>query len=281
MPHALAVRHVTVSGVLRATPSIVRVTLAGSELASFESTGPTDHVKVFFPDPVTGELAAPSLTADGLQPPAHGTVISRLYTPRAFRPRGESGLPELDLDLVLHGGVSDGVVSDGVGPASAWAARAAVGNPLVIAGPKTSKLVPEGFASFLLACDETALPAVARWLELLPAGTPVRVLAEIGSVEEEAYLPTVPRGTEVLWLRRNGLPGTSPVLEQAVRLCSPIGAGTYVWAGGEAGSLVGVRRFLRHELRLPLRQVEFEGFWRRGSAKFDHHDPIDPTDAGD
>ena len=275
VPHALAVRHVTVVAVLRVTPTIVRVTLAGSELAGFESTGPTDHVKVFFPDPLTGELSAPTVTAEGLQPPAHGTAISRLYTPRAFRARGKSGLPELDLDLVLHASVPDGV-----GPAAAWAARAAVGDPLVVSGPKTSKLTPEGFTSFLLACDETALPAVARWLELLPAGTPVRVLAEISLVEDEAYLPMVPRGTEVLWLRRNGLPGTSRVLEQAVRACGSIGAGTYVWAGGEAGSLVGVRRYLRRELGLPGHQVEFEGFWRLGADNFDHHAPIDPADAG-
>ena len=106
------------------------------------------------------------------------------------------------------------------------------------------------------------------------------MLAEISSVEDEAYLPMVPRGTEVLWLRRNGLPGTSRVLEQAVRACGPIGAGTYVWAGGEAGSLVGVRRYLRRELGLPGHQVEFEGFWRLGADNFDHHAPIDPADAG-
>lgn len=270
VPHEMAVRRVSVAAVQRVTPVMVRVTLAGDELAGFESSGPTDHVKVFFPDPATGELAAPTLTADGLQRPEHGTPYPRDYTPRAFRERGVSGAPELDLDLVLH---------DDGGPAATWASRATVGDPLVVAGPRGSKLVPDGFHRYLLACDETALPAVARWLELLPDGTPVRVLAEVSSVADQAYLPTLPRGAEVLWLRREGLPGTSDVLEQAIRACGPIGPRTYVWAGGEAGSLVGVRRYLRRELGLPRHQVEVAGYWRRGTADFDHHAPIDPTDA--
>ncbi|RYV52780.1 siderophore-interacting protein [Pengzhenrongella frigida] len=255
---------------------MLRVTLTGPELAGLEASGPNDHVKVFFPDPTTGELAAPTLTADGLQPPEHGTPYPRDFTVRGARPSGARGFPELDLDLVLHGpALPDG---DDVGPAATWAARAVVGDPLVVAGPKSSKLVPEGFDSFLLACDETALPAAARWLELLPAGTPVRVLAEISSGEDKAYLPTLRRGAEVLWLQRHGELGTSPVLEQAVRACGPIGAHTYVWAAGEAGSLVGVRRYLRRELRLAPRQVEVSGYWRRGASDFDHHAPIDPTD---
>jgi len=268
--HPLVVRRLTVAAVAQVTPAIVRVTLVGADLAGFESTGPSDHVKAFFPDPATGRLAAPTLTADGLQPPTEGTAYKRDYTPRAFRATGESGGPELDLDLVLH---------DDGGPASTWASRAAVGDELVVAGPRGSKLVPEGFDSYLLACDETALPAVSRWLQLLPEGTPVRVLAEISSPDDEAYLPTLPRGTEVRWLRRDGLPGTSRVLEAAVRACGPIGPGTYVWAAGEAGSLVGVRRYLRRELGLPKHQVEVEGYWRRGTTNFDHHAPVDPTDA--
>jgi len=226
----MAVRRVSVAAVERVTPGMVRVTLAGAELAGFDASGPTDHVKVFFPEPATGELAAPTLTADGLQRPQHGTPYPRDYTPRAFRERGASGAPELDLDLVLH---------DDGGPATTWASRAAVGDPLVVAGPRGSKLLPEGFDSYLLACDETALPAVARWLELLPDGASVRVLAEVSAAEDEAYLGTLPRGAEVLWCRRDGLPGTSQVLEQAVRACGPLGPRAYVWVGGRGHGATG------------------------------------------
>ena len=109
--HELVVRRTVVSAVREVVPSIVRVTLAGPELAGFVSEGPADHMKVFFPDPVSGELALPTVDAQGLRrPDAGGTIISRDYTPREFRPA--SG--ELDVDFVIHG-------DDG--PASAWASR--------------------------------------------------------------------------------------------------------------------------------------------------------------
>ena len=50
--HELVQRHLTVSVVRPVTSRIVRVTLTG-DLAGFAAEGPTDHVKVFFPDPVT------------------------------------------------------------------------------------------------------------------------------------------------------------------------------------------------------------------------------------
>ncbi|QTE31120.1 siderophore-interacting protein [Pengzhenrongella sicca] len=269
VPHPMAVRRLTVARVAPVTRAIVRVTLAGPELAGFVSTGPSDHVKVFFPDPATGELSAPTLVDGALQRPASGTAYPRDYTPRAFRPIGAGGGPELDLDLVLH--------ADG-GPATTWAARAAVGDELVVAGPRSSKLVPAGFDAFVLACDESALPAVGRWLDLLPAATPVLVLAEVSAADDGAYLGLPRAGVEVRWLRREGAAGSSGVLERELRALGPIGPGTFVWVGGEAGTLVGVRRYLRRELGLPADRAEVNGYWRRGSADFDHHAPLDPTD---
>jgi len=271
VPHPLVVRRLHVVATARVTPTIARVTLAGAELAGFVSTGPADHVKAFFPDPVTRRLAAPTIGIDGALHPPQGPAYPRDYTPRAFRDRGASGLPELDLDLVLHD-------DDGGGPAAAWAARAEVGDPLVVLGPRSSALVPAGADAFVLLCDETALPAVARWLELVPGGASVRVLAEYSAPGDDAYLGETGPGVQVDWLRREGPAGTSDVLERAVRALGPLPAGTYVWAGGEAGSLVGVRRHLRRGLGLAAERFKVSGYWRRGVADFDHHAPIDPTD---
>lgn len=248
---------------------MVRVTLGGADLEGLVSVGPTDHVKVFFPDPATGRLTAPEAAPDGtLRVSAAGAVHRRDYTVRAYRPAGATG-PELDVDLLLHGDS---------GPASAWAARAEVGNRLVIAGPKSSRLVPHDVSTVLLGCDETSLPAVARWLELLPAHVGVRVLAEVDSVEDEEYLrgdaAGARPGLEIVWLHRQGRSDVT-LLEGAVR-DAPVA--DLVWCAGEAASLVGVRRYLRRELRLPSAHVELTGYWRRGVADFDHHAPLDPKD---
>ncbi|NMR20907.1 siderophore-interacting protein [Cellulomonas fimi] len=269
MPLPPAVRHLTVVGVRRVTPRMVRVTLTGEELAGYAAIGPTDHLKVFFPDPASGALVAPTLADGALRPPSEGRPLARDYTPRAFRPDGASGGPELDLDLVVH---------DDGGPASTWAERAAPGDRLVTFGPKSTKPVPAGFDTFLLLGDETALPSIARWLERLPQGARARVLAEVGSAEDSAYLDDVTHDAQVDWLVRDGAPGTSRVLDEAIRAHGPIGARTFVWAGGEAGSLVGVRRHLRRVLELAPHQVQVQGYWRRGTADFDHHAPLDPSD---
>jgi NADPH-dependent ferric siderophore reductase len=55
-------------------------------------------------------------------------------------------------------------------------------------------------------------------------------------------------------------------------------AGTFVFAAGEASALVPLRRHLRTALGLAPEQVAISGYWRRGTAGFDHHAPIDPTD---
>ena len=268
--HGLTLRDVRVSAVRRVAPRMVRVTLGGADLDGLLALGPTDHVKVFFPDPRTGHLTVPETATDGtLRPSVTGVVHRRDYTARAYRADGTTG-PELDLDLVLHG--------EG-GPASAWASRAEVGHRLVLAGPKSSKLVPQDVSAVLLGCDETSLPAAVRWLELLPSDVDVRLIVEVDSAGDEVYLrddPTSRRpGLDVVWLHREARPDATTLLEDAVR-ASP--AADLVWCAGEATSLVGVRRYLRRERALPAADVEITGYWRRGVADFDHHAPLDPRD---
>ncbi len=71
------------------TPGMVRVTLGGSEVAGIVSTGIGDeYIRLFFPDPATGELVLPAADEKGRwrypegKTPAH----SGCYTIRAARP---------------------------------------------------------------------------------------------------------------------------------------------------------------------------------------------------
>jgi NADPH-dependent ferric siderophore reductase len=258
--HGITVRHLTVGAVRPLTSRLVRITLTGPDLAGFAAEGPADHVKLLFPDPATGEIATP-FAPDGSRVPPTGPVIARDYTPLAFRAdAGDGG--ELDVDFVLHGDE---------GPASAWAARAQVGDPLAVAGPRGSHLVPDGLEHLVLVVDETAFPAAARWLRLAPPAVTATVLLMTDDPAQAEYLePSIgPRQVPTTAT-------TDP--ETALRALGPIAPTTLVVLAGEATALVPLRRYLRRDLGLPAAQVDASGYWKRDVAALDHHAPLDPSD---
>ncbi len=237
---------------------------APSSLAALRAPGPEDHVKVFLPDPATGELHAPTLAPDGgLQRPAGVVSISREVTVRATRV--VDGVAEVDVDWVLHG-------DDG--PASAWASRAAEGDEVVLAGPAVSVGVPDSVARLTVVVDETGLPAAARWVDAVP-GVPVTAIVEIGDDVDESFVEAELGRADVEILYRTDGPGQ---LAEAVRSLGGVEDGELVVALGEAGELVPVRRYLRRELGLPAEQVSVAGYWRRGTVNLDPDEPLDPSD---
>jgi NADPH-dependent ferric siderophore reductase len=266
--HETAIRSLTVSATRRLSPGFVRVSLTGDDLTGFVSAGPTDHSKLFFPDPETGTITAPAVVDGAMRRPEAGTIIMRDYTPRAFRPGSAGQLPEVDFDFFIHGDSA---------PASTWADQAKVGDPLVVGGPRGSRMPPSGISRVLLAVDETALPALGRWIEELPEDVDIVALATLSNDSDAAYLdPAHVHRARVIWLSDE--PGA---LERAVRAYGPIDSETFVWAVGEAGSLVGLRRYLRRELGLPPAQVKVDGYWKSGEPGRDHHLPVDPSDPED
>jgi NADPH-dependent ferric siderophore reductase len=270
----LVPRRVRVHAVRRLTGSMVRTTFrdvdgadpaAPSSLAALRAPGPEDHVKVFLPDPATGELHAPTTAPDGgLQRPTGVVSISRDYTVRAQRTA--DGAAELDVDWVLHGDE---------GPASAWASRAAAGDELVLAGPRGSVGVPEGIRRLTVVVDETGLPAAARWVAAVGADVPVTAVVEIGDDVDESFVESELGHADVEILYRTDGPGQ---VEDAVRSLGGVDDGELLVALGEAGELVPVRRYLRHELGVAKDRLSISGYWRRGTVNLDHHEPLDPTD---
>lgn len=269
--HELKLRSTQVLSVSDLTAHLRRVTVTGPALEDFRALGPTDHLKLFLADPDTGLVHLPD--GEGGATPPGGQVVRRDMTPRAFRAEGPSGAPELDLDVVVHE-----QADTEPGPLAVWAGNVRAGDEVSFIGPRGSKLVPEGWSRAVLAADETALPSLARWLELLDPSTEVIALVEVQGPGEEAYLEGVRPGTPIRWLHRGERPpGASTVLLEAFGELE-LDADTFVWVGGEAGSLVPVRRLLRRERGLNPPQVEVQGYWRRGVGGWDHHAPIDPSD---
>ncbi|ESU46916.1 Siderophore-interacting protein [Streptomyces sp. HCCB10043] len=131
--------------------------------------------------------------------------------------------------------------------------------------------------------DETALPAIGRWLAEMPAGTRARVFIEAGEESHRRELPTEADAT-VTWLTRDGAPaGSTDLLERAVRSMEWLPGEVYVWAAGEAVTLKGIRRHLSTERGGPRERTHITGYWRRtepdpvagaGQAEDDAHERL-------
>src|SRR5690606_26417784 len=247
-----------VSRVADLAPRYRRVYLTGEDLAAgfpYVRFAPTDHVKLVFPDPATGELTLPT-PGRGLRGEEGGPrPVFRDYTVRAWLPDSR----ELALEFVLHG--------EGVG--STWAANARPGDVVGVLGPRGNIVFPEDHARYLLAGDEAALPAICRFVEELPEGATATVAVEVKTASEAIALASRD-GVEVLWVARD-VEGEGG-LERAVRRLAPVAeGGWFAFVAGEVAKVKPIRDFLRLELGLPRERVVADGYWKRGVANLDHH----------
>lgn len=245
--------------------TMVRITVGGEDLADFTASGPADHIRLILPDAETGELVLPTPGRKaGLGLGMGGPIIFRDYTPLNYR-RDEN---LLDLDFVLHGPG---------GPAAQWAVEAKPGDQVGVAGPGRSAPAPLGVEQLVLAADETALPAVSRWLRALPdVDTTVLLSVADPSLEnyfEQMGLPETASRKFYWWTGEN----RESEREEKLRSLD-FTPSTFAYMAGEAGTIIPLRRYLRRELNLPKEQVKAEGFWKQGVAMLDHHLPVDPSD---
>ncbi len=251
--HETKTRLLQVRNVSRITPKMVRIVVAGEALAGFTSAAYDDHVKLFFPQPGEDKPALPTPSPNGpIYPEGAPRPAARDYTPRRY----DAAANTLTIDFVVHGD----------GPATQWAAQARPGNFLGVGGPRGSFIVPDDFGWYLFAGDETALPAIGRRLEELPAGTRAVVVVEVADVGEEQRFDTRAQ-LDVHWLHRDGNePGASPLLQNAIAALSlPKGEG-YAWVAAEASVAKALRRHLVDERGLRKDRVKAAAYWKQGAV---------------
>jgi NADPH-dependent ferric siderophore reductase len=245
--HEIKRRRLDVLRVVDITPRMRRITLGGPELAGFISLGSDDHVKLMFPQNAAEQAALESpgfnIKGDGPQP------AMRDYTPRRYN----LDIGELDIDFVLHGD----------GPASTWAAQAAPGQHLYIGGPRGSMIVPDMFDSYLLIGDETALPAIGRRLEELPAGRRVLAVIEIDNPAERQALHSAAE-VEVIWVVR----GRDDLLETVRNLKLP-GGTLYSFVATETKLSRQLRRVLLDTHKVDEAFLKAVGYWRAEGSEED------------
>lgn len=224
--------------VLRAehlTPNLRRVTLGGEALRDFPlGRHPADAV---------GVLVAPLADPDGKGRPA---PVARAYTVRRFNP----ALPELDVDVYLHGDT----------PGSAWARDVRPGDATGLWRWRPEPRPAPDADAWVLAGDETALPALASFVEAAPPGLPLIVRAELGDPRDAAYLPWREGADVRVVLRLGAAPGAR--LHEALRALPWPPGRVSAWIAAEASAARAMRASLRADRRLPDDLLHAAGYWR-------------------
>lgn len=231
-------RKLTVQRVETIAAHMLRITLGG-DLDGFTSLGFDDHVKLYFPNGKVGD--------DG-QPQAD----SRDYTPRRY----DAAAGTLDIEFVIHD----------AGPATRWAEQAQAGANLEIGGPRGSFIIPNNFDWQLMIGDDTALPAMARRLAELPAGTCAVVLAEVDSAADEVPFAS-DADLSVTWVHRDGAaPGASDALSRALKAMKLPAGDYYAWVAAESLIAKALRAQLLAEHGANPKWMRAAGYWRRGAS---------------
>jgi NADPH-dependent ferric siderophore reductase len=217
---------VRVKAVTDLTPSFRRFTFTGDDLDLYGDTGLDQRIKVVFPTDTAGLDDMPTgedWYTQWREMAPHARPPFRTYTTRRVR----NDVGEVDVDMVAH---------EVSGPASAWIARAAVGDEVMILAPTVHHtgvnygidfVPPARTENILLAGDETAAPAIATILEQLPPEARGIVVLEVPCPEDAAYLPQHPGFEQRIAARGEAARHSHLVreVEAAVATLAPAGRG--------------------------------------------------------
>ncbi|MDI9902560.1 siderophore-interacting protein [Rhodococcus sp. IEGM 1409] len=261
--YPVTLRELEVRRVTDVTPGMRRVTLTGAQLdtfanagghvePAFTSTGFDDDIRLLFAYPGETDPVLPVMVDGSVTFAAGRRPLARAYTVRRYDPR----MRELDVDFVVHGS----------GVATTWARDASRGDRMHIAGPSVSQGLPNDCGYLLVVGDETALPAIARLLEELPADASGQVFVEIADVAHIQSVRELP-GVSVTWLPREGAePGATSLLLDAVSAAEWSDIRVFAWLAGEQATIRSLRRYLVRDRGIAKTDIDFTGYWKRGEA---------------
>lgn len=238
-----------------------RITLSGEDLYGFPVDRNGAHIKVFLPQPDQRKPVLPTLGPKGpVWPPAHLRPITRTYSVRHYCAETN----ELAIDFVLHGVDS---------PASGWALNALPGDYLGVAGPGGPDPLLAPAEQHFIAGDLTALPAICALLESLPPHTQGHAVVEID--HEDFRQPVVnPTQIQLHWVVRNPTVNANEntLLQTLKSSALPLpGKSLSAFVGGENGSVLAVRDYLRQTYGLRKSELYAVPYWRRGQDEETYH----------
>jgi len=235
------------------SPHTVRITAGGPGFDALRMNEFTDkYAKIIFADPGLGLTPPYDLAALRESLPPDRLPVTRTYTLR----RADAQRQQLAIDFVVHG-------DDGI--AAPWAARAQPGDILTLSGAGGAYQPDPGSDWYLLAGDESALPAICSALEALPSDA--RGIAYLETCDPGEYLDaTPPSGMQVIWLHRLQ-PGSQPRLLADALTAGPWLSGRAgVFAHGERESMKAVRSALKARIG-DGDQLSLSGYWASGRTE--------------
>jgi len=255
------------------SPTMVRVVLGGDGLAAFTMNEYTDaYVKLIYPRPGVNYPEPFDMRVVRSSLPQEDWPSNRTYTVR----RWDGEALELTVDFVVHGDE---------GLAGPWARDARPGDRLLVAGPGGGYRPDPAADWHLLVGDESALPAIAATLEVMPAEAVGQVFVEIHDPASELKLQAPP-GMAVTWLLNTEQAPGAPLVEAVTAFTFPAGT-AQAFVHGEAAAVRDLRRLLKRERGLKQSQLSISGYWRLGAddeawraVKGDWNRQIEESEAG-
>jgi NADPH-dependent ferric siderophore reductase len=235
------------------SPHTVRITAGGPGFDALRLNEFTDkYAKLIFADPGLGLTPPYDLAALRESLPPDQRPVTRTYTLR----RADAERQQLEIDFVVHGDE---------GLAAPWAAHAEPGALLTMSGAGGAYRPDPGCDWYLLAGDESALPAICSALEALSGDA--RGIAYLETCDPGEYLEAkVPSGMEVRWLHRTE-PGSQPrLLADALLAGSWLSGRADVFAHGERESMKAVRAALKARSG-EGDHVSLSGYWAAGRTE--------------
>jgi NADPH-dependent ferric siderophore reductase len=252
-------REVRLAARTELVPGFTRVRLqSDGPLDGLTSPGAGDHLRVFT-TPQSG--MAPVQLDEGSEP----TPPSRTETIVAL----DADAGWVDLDILTH----PADANDDAGIIGPWAATAPIGSPAIIADPKGSVVLTGRPSAFVLAGDDSAIPALRRYLSLLGDECPGVVLLETAfdpvalgiavspHVELRVLAPEPARPSAALAEELTAL-ASSPPPAGADAASPELGPDVFVFACGEQ-SLVAPARALLSAWGIDVERAVVKGYWKQ------------------
>ncbi|WP_424467316.1 siderophore-interacting protein [Pseudoclavibacter helvolus] len=237
----------------RLSRSLVRVHFSGADLDDFDLEHADTYLKLHFGGGV-GELELPfDLQELRATLPLDQVPVRRTYTVRGI----DRALGTVSVDFVVHG--DEGVA----GP---WARDARAGDVIVASTPHGA-YSPQPETDWHLICgDESALPAIARTLEALPAHASGAALVEVAGEEDHIDL-SLPEGVTLTWLHRGEHGGFDrQVLAGAVEALEFPEGTVQVFAHGEREQMKRLRKTFAAR-GIERAQLSLSGYWAAGRTE--------------